>query len=148
MLNRDLIGRTYDAEYTFDVSHQKIREFADAIGDSSPVYHDVDAARRLGHRDLPAPPTFASVVSLAVGYKPRRDPELGLDYSRVVHGEQRVVARRPIYAGDVLASGARIDAVETKGRNEMLTISCSIHDSGGVLVCEVISLLISRGTAE
>jgi acyl dehydratase len=147
MLNRALIGRSYQADFPFDVSRQKLREFADAIGDPAPAYRDVDAARRLGHPDLLAPPTFASVVSLAVGLKARRDPQLGLDYSRVVHGEQRIIAQRPIYAGDVLGAVARIDTIQAKGRNELLAISCRILDADGDPVCEVISLLVSRGTA-
>ena len=147
MLNRALVGRTYLADFSFDVSRQKIREFAAAIGDSSPVYRDLAAARRLGHRDVPAPPTFASVVSLEVGFKPRRDPALGLDYERVVHGEQRISAARPIYAGDQLSATAEIEAIEVKGANELLTLRCRIRDIDDITICEVVSLLVSRGTA-
>lgn len=147
VLNRALIGRSYSSDFPFDVSRQKIREFAEAIGDPSPVYRDIAAARRLGHRDIPAPPTFPSVVSFEVGAKPRRDPALGLDYARVVHGEQRIVAHRPIYAGDILNAVATVDAIEVKGANELLTISCHIQDESGARIGQVISLLVSRGTA-
>lgn len=147
MLNTAMIGREYPADLDFDVSRQKIREFAAAIGDEAAVYRDVDLARSLGHRDIPAPPTFASVVSLDVGMKPRRDRELGLDYSRVVHGEQVISATRPIYAGDVLHATATISGIVAKGANELLTITCRIVDADSRPVCEVVSLLISRGTA-
>ena len=53
------------------------------------------AARALGHADVIAPPTFAIVLTLKAGHQVIMDPELGIDYSRVVHGEQRFVHTRP-----------------------------------------------------
>ena len=146
-LNRDLIGRSYDGGVVFDVSRQKLREFATAIGDQSPLLHDVDAARAAGHRDLPAAPTFGAVLSLEMGWGPRLDPELGIDYTRVVHGEQRIVLRRPIYAGDVLVGVASIDEIRDAGRNELMLISCRISTEDGEEVCVVESMIVSRGTA-
>ena len=66
------------------------------------AYHDVEAAGALGHADVVAPPTFAIVLSLPAGAQFIADPEAGVDYSRVVHGEQRFVHTRPIVAGDEL----------------------------------------------
>ena len=146
-LNRDAIGRTYDPGPPFDVSRQKIREFAAAIGDDSPVYGEVDRARALGHRDIPAPPTFASVISLAMGQGPRRDPDVGLDYRHVVHGEQRIEYHRPIYAGDTLVGRVGIDAIRYAGANEIMEISCALETEEGEPVCRVVSVLVSRGTA-
>ncbi|MGE0066758.1 MAG: MaoC family dehydratase N-terminal domain-containing protein [Solirubrobacterales bacterium] len=146
-LNRSLVGKTYDPGPPFDVSRQKLREFAAAIGDDSPLYADVDLARAAGHPDLPAPPTFGSVLSLEMGQGPRRDPELGLDFSRVVHGEQRIEQRRPIYAGDTLVGAVSIAAIAEAGRNEMLEIVCALSTEDGEEVCTVTSLLVSRGTA-
>ncbi|MDQ1696208.1 MAG: hypothetical protein QOJ03_1561, partial [Frankiaceae bacterium] len=61
-INRDFIGREYPASETYEVSRELIRRFADAIGDSSPVYRDVEAAKALGHPDVIAPPTFLTVL--------------------------------------------------------------------------------------
>ena len=54
------------------------------------------AAQELGHDDVIAPPTFAIVVTMRAGHQVIMDPDLGIDYSRVVHGEQRFEHTRPI----------------------------------------------------
>jgi acyl dehydratase len=146
-LNRALIGRIYDGGVVFDVSRQKLREFAAAIGDDAPVLHDVAAARAAGHPDLPAAPTFGAVLSLEFGQGPRRDSELGIDYSRIVHGEQRIVSRRPIYAGDVLVGRVSIEDIRAVGRNELLLLRCRVLTAEGEEVCFLDSTLVSRGTA-
>ena len=60
-----LIGRTYPPSRVYEVSREKIREFADAIGDASPLYRDPEAAKAHGYPDVIAPPTFpiASIIS-------------------------------------------------------------------------------------
>jgi len=146
-LARSVVGKRYDPGAPFDVSRQKIREFAGAIGDDSPLYGDLELARAAGHRDIPAPPTFASVPALRMGRGPRRDPEVGLDFARVVHGEQRITLRRPIYAGDVLSGAVTIADVRTAGNNEVLEILCVLSDEDRREVCRVTTLLVSRGTA-
>lgn len=147
-LARSTIGKAYECGPPFDVSRQKIREFAAAIGDDSPIYQDLDLARAAGHGDLPAPPTFGSVISLEMGQGPRRDPELGLDFARVVHGEQRIDLRRPIYAGDVLTGAVSIADIRDAGENELLEILCVLSTPEGEEVCRITSVLVSRGTAE
>ena len=146
-LNRLTIDRAYDPGMAFDVSRQKIREFASAIGDDHPIYADLELARAAGHRDIPAPPTFASVPALLMGQGPRTDPEVGLDFARVVHGEQRIESRRPIYAGDVLFGAVTIADIRDAGENEILEILCTLSDAAGEEFCMIRSLLVSRGTA-
>ena len=81
-LDPSFIGRSYPPSQPYDVSREKIREFADAIGATSPAYRDAEAAKALGHRDVIAPPTFAIVVSMKTNETVMFDPELKLDYSR------------------------------------------------------------------
>ena len=85
-------GRTYPPTEPYAVGVEKIREFATAIGDPNPAYRDPDAAQALGHPDVIAPPTFPFVLTFTASRQVVEDPELGIDYSRVVHGEQRFVA--------------------------------------------------------
>ena len=120
-LNPDFVGRSYPAGSSYLVGREKIREFASAIGDTNPVFHDVEAARALGYRDLVAPPTFPVILSLKASGVVVRDPELGLDYSRVVHGEQRFAYARPIVAGDELVVVTTIEAIRTMAGNDMIT---------------------------
>jgi acyl dehydratase len=144
-LNQSLVGKEYPP-IRYEVGREKLREFAVAVGETDPVYHDEQAARAAGHPDLPAVPTFPVVLSFRAGAMVNGDPELGLDYSRVVHGEQAFTYRRPVRAGDRLLATARAAAIETKGRHELLTIATRIGTEDGEPVCEATSLLISRGT--
>ena len=105
------MGRTYPPTGAYVVGREKVREFATAIGDANPAYHDVAAAQALGYSDVVAPPTFAFVIAYAGSSQAAMDPELGLDYSRVVHGEQRFAYSRPIVAGDALVATATIEAI-------------------------------------
>ena len=58
-----------------------------------------------------APPTFAIAVIMKAQDELLFDPELGLDFDVVVHGDQRFVHHRPIVAGDELTSTPYVDKV-------------------------------------
>ena len=120
-LNPEFVGRVYPPSAPYQVGREKVREFADAVGDANPVFHDVAAARALGHADVVAPPTFAIVMSMKASEAVLFDPELGLDYSRVVHGEQRFAYARPIVAGDELIVTTTIENIRTMAGNDMIT---------------------------
>ena len=100
-----------DSEITFDlpVDEEKVKEFAQAVGDSNPIYYDAEAARESGFPGPFAPPTFTVTQIFAV---PREDREsrLGanLEYSRVLHGEQEFTYKRLPLAGEVLKGTMRI----------------------------------------
>jgi len=146
-LNRDFIGREFPPSPPYEVGREKIREFAEAIGDTNPAYVDPEAAKALGHPDVIAPPTFAIVLSFRISDTIVADSGLGLDYSLVVHGEQRFVHVRPIRAGDVLVVTPRITAIRDAGRNELMTWEADIRTVGGEPVCVATNTLVSRGTA-
>jgi acyl dehydratase len=145
-LNQALVGKEYPPIH-YEVGREKLREFALAVGEHDPVYHDEAAARAAGHPDIPAVPTFPVVLSFKAGALVYADPDLGLDYSRVVHGEQQFVYERPIRAGDRLVAVGQVAGAEAKGSHELLTIKTTITTEAGEPVCEATSLLISRGTA-
>ena len=98
-LDESFVGRVYPATEPYEVGREKIREFADAIGDDNPAYRDKAAAKALGYPDVIAPPTFPIVMTMKAAHQIVADPELGLDYSRVVHVEQRFSYSRPVRAG-------------------------------------------------
>lgn len=145
-LNRHLIGKEYDP-VTYEVGREKIREFARAVGETDPVYQDPRAARERGHPEQVAPLTFPTVLHVRSGPQVVMDPELGLDYSLVVHGSQEFEYRRPIVAGDVLTATPRIADISARGPHEFLTIETAMADPGGEVVCMARATLISRGTA-
>jgi acyl dehydratase len=146
-LNASLVGRTYPP-LRYEVGREKLREFARAVGEDDPIYHDEAAARAAGLDDLPAVPTFPVVVSFQVGQQVYADPELGLDYSRVLHGEQEFVYERPVMAGDRLVCTGRIDRIVTRGRYETMTVEVRIETDAGELVCVARSTIVVRAPDE
>jgi acyl dehydratase len=147
-LNRDFIGREYPSSETYEVSRELIRRFAEAIGDNQPAYVDIDAAKALGHPDVIAPPTFLTVLSYRFAADgPLADPDLGLNYALVVHGEQRFVHHRPVRAGDVLTVTSSVVDIRDAGRNELMTTKATVT-ANGEPVADIYSALVSRGTAD
>jgi len=146
-LDQSFVGRTYPPTPPYEVGREKIREFAEAIGDANPAYRDPEAARALGHPDVIAPPTFGIVLSMTAGRQVIADPELGLDYSRVVHGEQRFVISRPIRAGDRLTVTMTVENIRTAAGNDMITTRGDVQTVDGEPVFTAYSTLVARGTA-
>src|SRR3954470_12326793 len=108
-LDQQLVGRSYPPSAVYEVGRAKITEFATAIGADDRAHHDVGAARALGYPDVIAPPTFAIVLPPAAANVVLDDPQVSLDYSRVVHGEQRFTHHRPVRAGDRLGAATTND---------------------------------------
>ena len=146
-LDASFIGRTYPPSRVYEVGREKIREFADAIGDPDPVYRDPDAARAAGHPDVVAPPTFAIVVTMPAQEALVRDPDLGLDFSKVVHREQSFHPHRPIRAGDRLVTTVRVDDIRTAAGSDLLTTRCEIRTEAGEPVLTARAVIVARGTA-
>lgn len=147
-LNRQFVGRSYPASAVYEVAREKIRDFAMAIGDPNPVYLDSSAAQAAGYPDVIAPPTFLTVLGFRFAADgPIADPELGLNYALVVHGEQRFVAHRPVLAGDRLVATSTVDEIRDAGRNELMLTRTEVSTEAGEPVATVYSTLVSRGTA-
>lgn len=142
-LNRDFIGRAFPPSEPYEVTRLKIKEFADAIGDPNPIYRDREAAKIAGHPDVVAPPTFPIVITL--GGSALADPELGLNYSMVVHGEQRFEYVRPLHAGDVVTAESTIAGIRSIGRNERMDIQTVVRTVEGEHVCTAHNVIIERG---
>lgn len=147
-LDPSFIGRSYPPTPPYEVGREKIGEFAAALGDDHPAYRDSAAARALGHPDVIAPPTFANVVAFAALDQLIDDPALGLDYSRVVHGDQRFTHARPVRAGDVLTVTVTVENIRSAAGNDLITTRGDVTTMDGEHVCSSYSTLVARGTAE
>ncbi|GAB2923980.1 MaoC family dehydratase N-terminal domain-containing protein [Rhodococcus aerolatus] len=147
-LNQSFVGRRYPFEHQYEVGREKIREFATAVGATDAAHHDEAAARALGHADLVAPPTFAIVATLPATNRVVADPDLGLDYTRVVHFDQRFVHHRPILAGDRLSMELVIDSIRSAAGNDVITARTELTDPAGAGVCTAYSTLVVRGATE
>ncbi|MFH9606236.1 MaoC family dehydratase N-terminal domain-containing protein [Streptomyces sp. DH8] len=147
-LDQSFVGRTYPPTPAYEVGREKIREFAEAVGDANPAYVDAEAARALGHADVIAPPTFVFSITYRAAGQVVQDPQLGLDYSRVVHGDQKFSYVRPVRAGDRLTVTSTIEGIKSLAGNDVLDIRGDVHDEAGELVVTALTKLVARAAEE
>jgi acyl dehydratase len=146
-LDPSFVGRSYPPTAPYLVGREKIREFASAIGATDAEYHDPEAARAIGYADVVAPPTFPVVVTMAASRQIIADPELGIDYSRVVHGDQRFAYTRPVVAGDALVCVNSVDEILQRGGHDFITTRTEVTTEAGEPVVTVWAKLVQRGEA-
>jgi acyl dehydratase len=138
-------GRVYPPDPPYLVGREKLREFATAIGATDPIYHDVAAARARGYADVVATPTFPIVISDSYSRAITHDPGLGMDYSRVVHGDQRFAYDRPVVAGDVLICQHTIESITSRGGHQFITTRADLSTPEGERVVRIWVKLVQRG---
>jgi acyl dehydratase len=127
-------GKTYPA-FEYEVGREKIREYANAVGETNPVYFDRQAAREADFRDVVAPPMFAVVYSAGSVGPPIFDPEIGIDFMRMVHGGQEFEWSEPVYAGDVITTETTFkDFSDKDGRKFYVFASVSRNQEGQEVV--------------
>ena len=106
------LGKRYEPA-TFDVEADRIRAYAEAVHEDNPIYHDAEAAKEAGFRDLVAPPMFAVVYS-APAMGPPILETIGEGLPRMVHGGQEFVWGEPVCAGDTITTQATVKEVREK----------------------------------
>lgn len=144
MINPDRQGHQYPPAAPYQVSREAIREFALAVQAEHPAHHDLHAAQALGHHDLVAPPSFAVIIAQRAEAAVVQDEEAGIDFSRVVHAEERFTHHHPILAGDVLSSQVTLERIRTMGAGAMITTVVQIHTEDGSPRTTVTSSLLVR----
>ncbi|RXZ72613.1 MaoC family dehydratase N-terminal domain-containing protein [Agromyces albus] len=144
-LNPELQGRVFPPTEPYLVGREKVREFSRAVFATNPVNFNVEVARAAGYDDIVAPPTFAVVVQELSLAQLLADPDAGIDFSRVVHGDQRFTSTRPIVAGDELTATLTVTSVKSLGPHSMVTAQSEITDAAGEHVVTSISTLVVRG---
>ncbi len=144
-MNPDLVERAFPSAAPYLVGREKVREFARAVFATAPLHHDPEAARAAGFADVVAPPTFPIVIAEATLQQLLAEPDAGIDFSRVVHGDQRFTYSRPIVAGDELTATLRVTSIKTLGGNSMVTSESSMVDARGEHVVTSVSTLVIRG---
>jgi acyl dehydratase len=97
------VGKTWKG-FTYEVGLEKIREYANAVGEAAPVHHDRAAAQDAGFRDVVAPPMFVVVYSAGAMGPAIFDPDVGMDFARMLHGSQEFVWSEPVCAGDAITT--------------------------------------------
>ena len=128
------VGKEYEP-FEYEVGREKIREYANAVGESDRIYHDREAARAAGFRDVVAPPMFAVVYSAGSVGPAVLDPEVGLDLMRMVHGGQEFTWSEPVCAGDTITTATVVKEIyEKDGKGFYVFESVSKNQDGQEVV--------------
>ncbi len=134
-VNTEAIGKAF-TPVLYAVGREKIREYAAAVGEHSPLHTDHVAARDAGFADLVAPPMFAVVYSSPAVMPAMFDPQVGVDFKRMVHGAQEFRWGPLVVAGDEITTVATVSDIaerrglmfyvfETESRNQRDEVVCT-----------------------
>lgn len=129
MINPDSVGRTFDGADLVTVTQSEIDTFAAVIGEGDTSV---------------APPTFSIRISLSQYESILTKPEIGVDWTRLVHGDQKFEIFRPVIAGDVFKCSATIESLRSVAGNEIISVRSDLHN-GSELVVSSWSTLVVRG---
>ena len=133
-MNPDSVGKTYPP-VPYAVGREKVREYAMAVGETNPIHLDPDTARAVGFADVVAPPMFAVVyVGRAMG-PPILDPEVGIDFARMLHGGQEFRWGPLVVAGDEIDTTVTVKDVAERGGMEFYVFESSSVNQRGETVC-------------
>ena len=121
---------------TYAVGREKVREYAHAVGETEPLYLDVEAARAAGHADVVAPPMFAVVYASPAVIPAFFDPEVGIDFARMVHGGQEFAWGPLVVAGDEITTEVEVADVSERGGMGFYVFESRSDNQDGELVCE------------
>lgn len=133
-VSTEAVGKEYPP-VDYEVGREKIREYANAVGEESPVHRDRDAAQQAGFRDVVAPPMFAVVYSAPAVGPAVLDPEVGINFATMVHGGQEFVWGEPVCAGDTITTTAKVSEVyEKDGKGFYVFESRSVNQDGDEVV--------------
>ncbi len=148
MADLSKVGTEYPP-ITWEIERGKIREFAKAIGDFDPIYHDKEAAIKAGYEDTPAPPTFLTVPMMWCDKMPAVINDLKINFMMVLHGEEEYEYYRQMYPGDVITGTPKVTRMEEKtsksgAKMDMITLEVLYTNQNGEKVAKARSLLVER----
>ena len=127
MLNPDSVGSTFAGTESITVSQSDIDAFCAVIGEADTTI---------------APPTFTIRISLSQFEEILTRPEIGLDWSRLVHGDQKFEIFSPIKAGDQLTSAATIESYRVAAGNEIVSVRSDLHKGRDLAVSSWSTLVV------
>lgn len=146
-VNAEAAGRVYGPFEPYEVTRVKIREFADAVDARSGAHRSPEVARAEGYDDVVAPTTFAVVIAQRAEFHVVTDPEVGVDFAKVVHADERFTHHRPLVAGDLISTTVHLEKITQRGGISMVTTRAELADADGDPVATVTSSLAVREEA-
>ena len=145
-VNTNAVGKTY-APTTYAVGREKVREYAYAVGETNPVHLEVEAARALGYQDVVAPPMFAAVYSSPAITPALFDPEVGINFTLMVHGGQEFRWGPLVVAGDEIDTVVTVKDISQRGGMGFYVFESVSTNQRGETVCTGTWTNIVRGVS-
>jgi acyl dehydratase len=130
----EVIGKSYPAT-TYAVGREKIHEYALAVGETNPLHLDVEAARAAGYDDVVAPPMFSVVYAMPAVAGALFDPEVGIDFARLVHSGQDFSWGPLVIAGDEITTTVTVSDVSERRGNGFYVFGSVSSNQRGDTVC-------------
>lgn len=143
-VNTEAIGKTYPA-VLYAVGREKVREYAYAVGETNPLYLDVDAARAAGYADVVAPPMFAVVYSGRAVTPALFDPEVGINFANMLHAGQEFAWGPLVVAGDEITTTTEVKGISERGGMEFYEFETVSRNDRDETVCTGTWRQIVRG---
>jgi acyl dehydratase len=143
-VNTDAIGKTYPPS-VYAVGREKIREYAYAVGETNPLYLDVEVARGAGYDDVVAPPMFAVVYSGRAITPALFDPEVGIKFANMLHAGQEFLWGPLVVAGEEITTTTEVKDISERGGMEFYEFETVSRNQRGETVCTGIWRQIVRG---
>ena len=140
----EAIGKTF-APVVYAVGREKIREYAAAVGETNPVHLDPDAARAAGYADVVAPPMFAVVYAGRSVMPALFDPNVGINFSMMVHGGQEFRWGPVVVAGDEITTTTTVKDLADRGGMGFYVFESVSKNQRGDTVCTGTWTNIVRG---
>lgn len=142
--NQEFAGRIYPSGEKMRISAEKIKEFSSATHQELELHYDPLAAKALGYDNIVAPPTFLVTLAQQEEAKYIDDPAARIDFSKVVHAEEKFELKRAILAGDELIPTLEVVSVKYLGEHTMVTTRVTFADQHEE-IAKVTSSLVIRG---
>lgn len=129
-VDQSLVGREFPATALRTVTEDHVAAFASATGQPW----------RPGD---PVPATYP--ITLAFDAMQAFLDAVGVDLSRIVHGEQRFSYERPLAPGDRLSAALTVSSLRSIGGNDIIGTTSAVTDESGRTVCHARATLVHRG---
>jgi len=143
-LSTEAVGRTF-APHTYAVGREKIKEFALATGETNPLHLDHRAARAAGYADVVAPPMFTVVYCATAFGEVLFDPEVGVNFARLVHSAQEFKWGPLVVAGDEIETAMSVTSISERAGNAFYRFESVSTNQDGATVAVGIWDAIVRG---
>lgn len=143
-LSERIVGMQFRYPDHYAVGREKVREYAVAVKNDDPAYHDEEAAAALGHASLPAPLTFTSVLGYQAQTAFFRHAGIGLTDMKIVQVDQVVKYRKPIFAGDKLYCDVHVDSVRQSHGTDIVVLKNVVTNEAGDVLQETYTTLAGR----